>query len=110
MLAAACGADGRSALWGLRVQDGGIGMTPAQLARVSERSCRADTSGNTPGTGLGMRTVNQAVALLGGRIDLACVAGQGTAVTQWLPAVAAPTTPSALSAPTPPAPTMAALH
>ncbi len=107
LLAGECGADGQPTLWGLRVQDSGIGLTPAQLARVSERFYRADTSGNIPGTGLGMSIVKEIVELLGGRMDLASVAGQGTAVTLWLPAAAARATPLA---PTPPTPTMEALH
>ena len=88
------------------MQDSGIGLTPAQLARVSERFYRADTSGNIPGTGLGMSTVKALVELLGGRMDLASVAGQGTEVTLRLPAAARATPP----APTPPKPTMEALH
>ena len=107
LLARECGADGQPTLWGLRVQDSGIGLTPAQLARVSERFYRADTSGNIPGTGLGMSIVKEIVELLGGRMSLASVAGQGTAVTLWLPAAAAPATPPA---PTLPTPTMADLH
>ncbi len=87
LLVGGCGADGQPTLWGLRVQDGGIGLTPAQLARVSGRCFRADTSCDIPGTGLGMRTVKETKAPLGGRLDLACVAGQGTAVTLWLPAL-----------------------
>ena len=61
-------------------------MTPAQLARVSERFYRADASGNIPGTGLGMSIVKEIVELLGGRLDLASQPGQGSQVTLWLPA------------------------
>ena len=72
--------------WGIQVQDCGIGMTPAQLGRVSERFYRADASGNIPGTGLGMSIVKEIVELLGGRLDLASQPGQGSQVTLWLPA------------------------
>ncbi|WP_157269504.1 PAS domain-containing sensor histidine kinase [Azohydromonas aeria] len=70
---------------GLVVRDQGIGMTPGQLARVSERFYRADTSGNIPGTGLGMSIVKEIVELLGGSLQLASEPGQGTEVTLWLP-------------------------
>jgi PAS domain S-box-containing protein len=70
---------------GLRVQDHGIGMTPAQLARVCERFYRADASGAIPGTGLGMSIVQEIVQLLGGTLTLASEPGSGTEVTLWLP-------------------------
>ena len=73
---------------GVQVQDSGIGMTPEQLARVSERFYRADTSGSIPGTGLGMSIVKEIVELLGGRMALASEPGVGTTVTLWLPAAA----------------------
>ena len=80
------GAAGEAQLWGIRVQDQGIGMTAEQLGRVSERFYRADTSGTIPGTGLGMSTVKEIVELLGGRLQLQSEAGQGSCVTLWLPA------------------------
>jgi signal transduction histidine kinase len=55
---------------GLRVTDQGIGMSPDQLARVFERFYRADPSGNTPGTGLGMSLVKEIVELQGGRVEV----------------------------------------
>ena len=70
---------------GIEVRDHGIGMTPEQLARVSERFYRADASGTIPGTGLGMSIVKEIVELLGGSLALASEAGQGTTVTLWLP-------------------------
>lgn len=70
---------------GVEISDAGIGMTPQQLARVSERFYRADTSGSIPGTGLGMSIVKEIIELLGGRLALASVPGQGTTVTLWLP-------------------------
>lgn len=76
--------------WGLRVADQGIGMQPEELARVFERFYRADQSGAVPGTGLGMSLVKEILDLHGGRIDIASQPGQGTTVTLWWPADAAP--------------------
>jgi signal transduction histidine kinase len=70
---------------GLQISDAGIGMTPQQLSRVSERFYRADASGNIPGTGLGMSIVKEIVELLGGRLALESELGRGTTVTLWLP-------------------------
>ena len=70
---------------GVQVRDHGIGMSAEQLARVSERFYRADSSGNIPGTGLGMSIVKEIVELLGGRLVLGSVPGEGTTVTIWLP-------------------------
>jgi PAS domain S-box-containing protein len=77
-------ADG-GAMLGLQISDAGIGMTPQQLVRVSERFYRADASGNIPGTGLGMSIVKEIVELLGGRLALDSEFGRGTTVTLWLP-------------------------
>jgi signal transduction histidine kinase len=70
---------------GVEVRDRGIGMTPAQLARIGERFFRADSSGNVPGTGLGMSIVKEILELLGGRLEMTSEAGQGTVATLWLP-------------------------
>ncbi len=70
---------------GIRISDHGIGLTPGQLARVSERFYRADTSGKIPGTGLGMSIVKEIVELHGGSLSMTSNFGSGTAVTLWLP-------------------------
>ncbi|NDY91974.1 PAS domain S-box protein [Ideonella sp. TBM-1] len=70
---------------GVRVSDQGIGMTPAQLARVFERFYRADPSGNIPGTGLGMSLVKEITELQGGRVEVQSAPGVGTEVTLWFP-------------------------
>jgi len=72
---------------GICVQDRGIGMTPAQVARVFERFYRADPSGNIPGTGLGMSLVKEIAELQGGRVDIHSEIGKGTAVTLWFPTI-----------------------
>jgi signal transduction histidine kinase len=71
---------------GIRITDHGIGMTPEQQSRVFERFYRADTSGKTLGTGLGMSIVHEIVTLHGGTVELRCSLGMGTSVTLWLPA------------------------
>ncbi len=73
---------------GVRVKDHGIGMSPEHAARAFERFFRADTSGNIPGTGLGLSLVKEIIELHGGEVKLQSVAGQGTTVTIWLPVVA----------------------
>ena len=72
-------------LVGLSVEDRGVGMTPEQVARVFERFWRADHSGQTPGTGLGMSLVKEIVELHDGRVEVQSQPGQGTRVTLWLP-------------------------
>jgi signal transduction histidine kinase len=73
------------AMVGVRVTDGGIGMTAVQLERVYERFYRADASGRQLGTGLGMSLVKVIVDLHRGRIDLRSQPGAGTTVTLWFP-------------------------
>lgn len=67
------------------IADQGIGMTPAQLARVCERFYRADTSGKILGTGLGMSIVKEIIELHRGQLQLESTPGQGTCVHLWLP-------------------------
>ena len=59
-------------------------MTPEQLSQVCKRFYRADSSGNIPGTGLGMSIVKEIIELQGGKIELASKVGVGTTVTLWL--------------------------
>jgi PAS domain S-box-containing protein len=75
----------------IRIADQGIGMTPEQCARVSERFYRADASGAIPGSGLGMSIVQEIVELHHGKLQIESQAGQGTTVTLLFPsAVATP--------------------
>jgi signal transduction histidine kinase len=69
------------------VTDAGIGMTPAQVARVFERFYRADPSGAILGTGLGMSIAKEIVDLHGGSLVVTSAPGQGTCVSVWLPLV-----------------------
>ncbi|GAB3359625.1 MULTISPECIES: PAS domain-containing sensor histidine kinase [Giesbergeria] len=86
--------DANALMVGIEVQDHGIGLSPAQLARVSERFYRADESGTIPGTGLGMSIVKEIIELLGGYLALASTQGSGTTVTLWLPQSHAPSEPT----------------
>jgi PAS domain S-box-containing protein len=78
--------ESKPSLIGIRISDHGIGMTAEQLARVCERFYRADTSGQIPGTGLGMSIVKEIIELHGGTLELDSTIGAGTSVTLWLPA------------------------
>ena len=75
---------GKEGVW-IEVTDQGIGMSPAQVARVFERFYRADPSCNIPGSGLGMSLANKIVGLHGGAIEVQSQLGQGTQVLVWLP-------------------------
>lgn len=74
----------------IEIEDEGIGMTPEELARVTERFYRADKSGAIPGTGLGMAIVKEIVELMGGSLQLASEPQRGTRVTVRLPTMPAP--------------------
>lgn len=76
---------GKGQRTGIRITDQGIGMTPDQLRRVSERFYRADNSGKIPGTGLGMSIVKEIIELHGGDMVLESQPDIGTTVTLWMP-------------------------
>ncbi len=78
---------GNKAEFGVVVEDKGIGMTPEQLSRVGERFYRADTSGNIPGTGLGISLVKDLVDRHNGQLEIESTLGEGTTVTLWLPVI-----------------------
>ena len=69
----------------IHISDQGIGMTPNQLERMCERFYRADSSGNIPGTGLGMSIVKEIIELHGGHVTVVSAIGQGTRVSLCLP-------------------------
>jgi signal transduction histidine kinase len=75
----------------LRVVDQGIGMSPEELGRATERFFRADPSGHIPGTGLGLSIVKDIVDLHQGRMSLRSQRGEGTEVSVELPMCDAPT-------------------
>jgi PAS domain S-box-containing protein len=69
----------------LEVEDQGLGMKPEQLERAFERFYRADTTGNIPGTGLGLSLVKEIAELHGGYIELESRYGEGTLAKLWIP-------------------------
>jgi signal transduction histidine kinase len=73
--------------FGISIIDKGIGMTPQQLSRIGERFYRADDSGVTPGTGLGVSLVKEIVSIHDGDVDFVSDIGAGMVVTVWLPIV-----------------------
>lgn len=70
-----------------RISDTGIGMAPEQLTRLFKPFSQADasTSRNFGGTGLGLALCKRFCQLMGGRIDVESVPGQGSTFTFWLP-------------------------
>ena len=73
----------------IEVSDQGPGLSAEDQARIFERFYRADTSGNIPGTGLGMSIVQEIASLHQGEAVVESTLGEGTTATLWLPTVAA---------------------
>ncbi|MDO7596115.1 MAG: ATP-binding protein [Pseudomonadota bacterium] len=77
-------ADGVS-VFGVIIEDTGIGMTPNELSHVGERFYRADKTGNIAGTGLGISLTKEFVKIHNGQLDITSTIGKGTMVIVWLP-------------------------
>jgi PAS domain S-box-containing protein len=94
-----------------QVQDTGIGMTSAQLARLFQPFTQADasTTRRYGGTGLGLALSQRLCLMQGGSIAVESVVGEGTLFTLRLPATVPPM-PATPTAPCPPPPTPAAGH
>ena len=69
----------------LTITDQGIGIPPADQARLFTSFVRGSNVGDRPGTGLGLVVVHRCVALHGGTIALKSVEGEGTTVQVRLP-------------------------
>jgi signal transduction histidine kinase len=71
----------------VEVADTGIGISPAEQARLFERFFRASsaTERHIPGTGLGLYIANAIVDAHGGRIDVRSAPGEGTTFVVELP-------------------------
>ncbi len=70
------------------VKDSGIGMTPAQTAKLFEAFAQAEssTSKKFGGTGLGLAISRQFCRLMGGDLTVASALGEGSTFTVRLPA------------------------
>ncbi len=75
----------------LRVRDTGIGMTPAQLAKLFEAFTQAEnsTASKYGGTGLGLAISRRFCEMLGGTLTVTSEPGRGSEFTVRLPAVTA---------------------
>lgn len=71
----------------LEVADSGIGMTPEELKRLFEPFVQADSSTTRKfgGTGLGLAITRRFCEMMGGRISVASIPGQGSTFTIRLP-------------------------
>jgi signal transduction histidine kinase/CheY-like chemotaxis protein len=67
--------------------DGGIGMTPEQIARLFQAFTQADssTTRNFGGTGLGLTITKHFCTMMGGDIDVRSAPGQGSTFAIVLP-------------------------
>lgn len=77
------GSDGPSII----VEDKGMGMSPEEVSRVFERFYRVDSSGQVPGTGLGMSIVKEIMDMHHGKIEIESHKGVGTKVIICFPYV-----------------------
>ncbi len=71
----------------IQIQDTGIGMSPEDVDKVSERFYRVDKSRSrqTGGSGLGLSITRSIIDQLQGSIEMKSEFGQGTTVTVTLP-------------------------
>jgi signal transduction histidine kinase len=67
------------------VRDHGIGIPPEDLSRIFERFERGRTPKGTGGFGLGLWIVAQAVAVLGGTVQVESDVGKGSTFAVELP-------------------------
>ncbi|HXV85343.1 MAG TPA: GAF domain-containing protein [Gemmatimonadales bacterium] len=90
------GADGPMVAFS--VSDTGIGMTPAQQARVFEAFAQAEasTTSRYGGTGLGLAITQSFCRLLGGDVEVTSEPGRGSTFTLRLPQHAPPAPPAAV--------------
>ncbi len=68
-------------------QDSGIGMSSEQISKMFEKFSQGDSSSTRGygGTGLGLAIANGLVTLMGGKIEVASIPGQGSCFTVEIP-------------------------
>lgn len=71
----------------IEIIDFGIGMKADEIAQAFDRFYRADKSGNTSGTGLGLSLARDIMTLMNGTIVIASTPQVGTQVSINLPAI-----------------------
>lgn len=75
----------RSTMLAIEITDRGIGMTPAELQRATERFWRADASRSTDGNGLGLSIVSEIARMHHGSLQLRSQPDAGTTATLVIP-------------------------
>jgi signal transduction histidine kinase len=69
----------------VRVRDHGIGIAPADLARIFQRFERASNVGRSAGFGIGLWIVAELCRVMGGEITVESTVGEGATFTITLP-------------------------
>ena len=75
----------RNSILLIKVQDQGVGISPADQAHLFERFFRARSAPDVPGTGLGLYIIAKYLELMQGHIALASELGVGTTFTVTIP-------------------------
>jgi signal transduction histidine kinase len=76
----------------VEVTDRGVGIAPAEHARIFERFYRVSGAGNRQGFGLGLPIVRELVHAQGGRVDVASTPGVGSTFRVTLRCITGPLT------------------
>ncbi len=77
----------------IEVADHGVGIAPAEHARIFERFYRVPGAGHRQGFGLGLPIVRELVHAQGGRVDLTSAPGLGSTFRVTLRCITGPPTP-----------------
>ena len=71
----------------LRIEDTGIGISPADLPHLFERFYRSEPQSSIPGAGLGLAIVRKVIEQHAGHVTVASTPGVGSVFTIYLPLV-----------------------